>query len=431
MKFKQLNCLILFPLILISILDLVRCQASIDECVLDIQSPSPLNSSNCRLHTWGGFINSCCGLNFDDYLYALALQANQTGKIFLSSSEQKACLSNFTGCGIEKLTIGAGACSDYTVNDVINKLGDNLRKIDDGCMSLSTENGTCGACLRRWEEITAASDSADTDVGTNLCGFAVLISLTSFRIYDRQSIEALYECLGTHNHPAGKQEASSGNAKLSPGPWILAFGSAGITVIVVLLAVWTFFRNRTRSHRKETDAHSSEFEDSTCPNFTIKEIYIATNKLSASNFIGEGIAGKVYKGILSNGQHVAVKHITNEGYLETFAREVRSLSHVRHPNLVALLGYCENEDECFLVYELCHKGNLSQWLFGKDNTLSWIQRLEIAVDSARGQAFLHNYSSGCIVHRDIKAITFARGERLEFADPRLKGSFQWKHLTLH
>jgi len=82
--------------------------------------------------------------------------------------------------------------------------------------------------------------------------------------------------------------------------------------------------------------------------------------------------GKVYKGILSNNQSVAVKHITNECYKETFVREVRSLSHVRHDNLVALLGYCESEGECFLVYELCHNGNLSEWLFGIFLLLSFI-----------------------------------------------------------
>lgn len=74
--------------------------------------------------------------------------------------------------------------------------------------------------------------------------------------------------------------------------------------------------------------------------------------------------GKVYKGILPSGQHVAVKHIINDGYIETFLREVTSLSHVRHPNLVALLGFCQHKDECFLVYELCHNGNLSEWLYG-------------------------------------------------------------------
>lgn len=75
-------------------------------------------------------------------------------------------------------------------------------------------------------------------------------------------------------------------------------------------------------------------------------------------------SGKVYKGKLSKSQDVAVKHIINDGFVETFLREVRSLAHVRHPNLVALLGYSENGDECFLIYELCTNGNLSEWLFG-------------------------------------------------------------------
>lgn len=68
--------------------------------------------------------------------------------------------------------------------------------------------------------------------------------------------------------------------------------------------------------------------------------------------------------MLSNGQHFAVKHIIKDGYMDTFIREVRSVSHIKHPNLVALLGYSEGIDECFLVYELCCNGNISEWLFG-------------------------------------------------------------------
>ncbi|CAI0386040.1 unnamed protein product, partial [Linum tenue] len=34
--------------------------------------------------------------------------------------------------------------------------------------------------------------------------------------------------------------------------------------------------------------------------------------------------------------------------------------------------------------------------------LSWLQRIEIAIDCARGLWFLHTYPGGCIVHRDIK-----------------------------
>lgn len=73
----------------------------------------------------------------------------------------------------------------------------------------------------------------------------------------------------------------------------------------------------------------------------------------------------MYKGLLANGWPVAVKHIIKNEHAETFLREVTSLSHVRHPNLVSLRGYCDGQDECFLVYEFCINGNLSEWLFGK------------------------------------------------------------------
>nr|GMD15085.1 probable receptor-like protein kinase At5g18500 [Ipomoea batatas] len=147
--------------------------------------------------------------------------------------------------------------------------------------------------------------------------------------------------------------------------------------------------------------HSFSEEPSSL-NISLKEIYSATNNLSASHFIGQGIAGKVYKGVLSNGQHVAIKHIIKDGQMETFVREVTSLSHIRHPNLVALLGHYDGQNECFLIYELCHNGNLSEWLFDKNKVLSWTQRLEIAIDCARGLLYLHTFPEGCIVHRDIK-----------------------------
>lgn len=217
MNFQGKSCMLLLPL-LFTTLHIVYSQTTIHDCLLDIQFSSTLNSSNCEQHHWGGLINSCCGLVFDDYLYALGLQANQTGKLFLNSSEQKNCLGsmevlkeNFSVCGIEKLTSGAGGCSDYTVRDVINKLGDKLRRLDEDCMPLSINempNENCTACLKAWEDISARSDSpreSDSgNVSADLCRFAVLVSLTSIRLYDRESIEAVYKCLGGHSLSAGK-----------------------------------------------------------------------------------------------------------------------------------------------------------------------------------------------------------------------------------
>ncbi|KAM1741550.1 hypothetical protein ACFX13_011755 [Malus domestica] len=395
------------------------------KCVLDVQDSSAWRGTSCEEGNWGGFISNCCGAAFDDYLYALGHKANRTGhrtprtvQLFLNSTEQTNCLISMKGikddvlsCGIDKLTSGAGGCSDYTKVDVFDNLRNTLENLDEDCKLLGTgekseQDQACIACLRRWEEIVASSEneSSSSKLEADICGFAVLITLTSRRIDDKNWVTALYECLGDQKLSEDVQRSSgSTGVNLRTGLWILCGGVAGITAII-LIATWTVCRKRTHESILARKDASNDLlsEESVSLKISSKEIYSATNNLSAVNFIGQGGAGKVYKGILSNGKHVAVKHIINDGSVETFIREVTSLSDVRHPNLVALLGSCEDVEEYFLVYELCQNGNLSEWLFGKDKNLPWRTRLELAIDSARGLWFLHTYPGGCIVHRDIK-----------------------------
>ncbi|KAK3141991.1 hypothetical protein QOZ80_4BG0340750 [Eleusine coracana subsp. coracana] len=195
-------------------------------------------------------------------------------------------------------------------------------------------------------------------------------------------------------------------------------GCLAAAVIVGVIAVSCHIRRRAyrlKPSRRDNDVTfvSLEYEEATCKQMSIKDIYAATENLSPSNVIGQGIAGKVYRGVLANGWPVAVKHIVKNEHAETFLREVTSLSHIRHPNLVSLRGYYDGQEECFLVYELCTNGNLSEWLFGKDKNLSWIQRLRIALGSACGLWFLHIYPEGCIVHRDIKPTNILLGVDME------------------
>ncbi|KAJ0798452.1 putative protein kinase RLK-Pelle-DLSV family [Helianthus annuus] len=136
---------------------------------------------------------------------------------------------------------------------------------------------------------------------------------------------------------------------------------------------------------------------------TIEE---ATNNFSIENKVGEGGFGEVYKGILANGQEVAVKRLSKgsrQGSLE-FKNEVALLAKLQHRNLVRLLGFCLHAEERILIYEYVPNNSLDFFLFGPTNDvkLDWSTRYRIIGGIARGMLYLHEDSRLRFVHRDLK-----------------------------
>jgi serine/threonine protein kinase len=105
--------------------------------------------------------------------------------------------------------------------------------------------------------------------------------------------------------------------------------------------------------------------------FTKEEIERAINYANSRIYLGSGSAGQVYQGVLPSGQLVAIKHIHKTAMSGSFVREVEQLSKVRHPNLVCLFGYCDQEGDQYLVYEYCANGNLAQNLLSKSDRFSF------------------------------------------------------------
>ncbi|KAH7549937.1 hypothetical protein JRO89_XS13G0108000 [Xanthoceras sorbifolium] len=124
-------------------------------------------------------------------------------------------------------------------------------------------------------------------------------------------------------------------------------------------------------------------------NFSIEEIYKATENFSPANKAGEGASGTVYKGKLGDGSVVAVKRAkknkNDKSLLLEFKNELLTLSKIEHLNLM---------------------------VSKQGNGLEIAERLDIAIDVAHALTYLHTYTDIPIIHRDVKASNILITEKL-------------------
>ncbi|KAL7603414.1 serine/threonine-protein kinase RIPK isoform X1 [Lactuca sativa] len=145
--------------------------------------------------------------------------------------------------------------------------------------------------------------------------------------------------------------------------------------------------------------------------FTLAELMMITHDFASSSYLGEGGFGTVHKGFVDDelrpgleAQPVAVKLLDldgGQGHKE-WLTEVMLLGQLRHPHLVRLIGYCCEEENRLLVYEYMPRGNLETQLFTRySSSLSWLIRIQIALGTAKGLAFLHCQDRP-VIYRDFK-----------------------------
>jgi Protein tyrosine and serine/threonine kinase len=142
--------------------------------------------------------------------------------------------------------------------------------------------------------------------------------------------------------------------------------------------------------------------------------------------IGHSSFGMVNEGRL-NGTKVAIKTIKRDeakgpgNDIEAFKKEAELNCKLRHPNVVLFMGICVQPKEVCIVTELMARGNVHDLLVapikGKSVKLRWGLRLQWAIDTAQGMAYLHSLHP-VMIHRDLKTTNLLvdRGMNVKICD---------------
>uniref|UniRef100_A0ACD5XEE9 Uncharacterized protein n=1 Tax=Avena sativa TaxID=4498 RepID=A0ACD5XEE9_AVESA len=226
----------------------------------------------------------------------------------------------------------------------------------------------------------------------------------------RYSVLPFYEGQSMLKIEAPPPSETTGAEKKKKTTSAVAGISVGIVcsiVLVSILSVLVFIRfRRSRIKATEHDNPFKKISRAQCVIFDLPALEEATENFSQRNKLGEGAFGAVYKGILPNGQEIAVKKLvgTADHGLHQLHNEVVLLAELQHKNLVRLQGFYSHQDDTLLVYEYIKNGSLDNFLTDtrEGHTLIWEQRYNIILGIAKGILYLHEDSSMRIIHRDLK-----------------------------
>lgn len=398
-------------------------------CTLNFTSAPYKPSGECingvseEVNNWDVIPNEgCCQNALQALVQALALQANTgDGNLFIRADHWRNCDGifdcqqsvSFQKCGFDDLFYGSSLCSRLklsTFNDDPNYL-----RVFKSCSSFTPSfDSSCksctGAILQARDHLQDQLEAVRNQRERAICGVAVIIAIAATEFSNQSVAQDFYSCLPALSTSGSKDYIK---VKTSLAKALLAI-FLSITVLMLIIILIKYVTNKTEKKQKKMLMQIKSVSAwSAIYRFSKAEVENAINYGIERSFLGQGSAGRVFKGVLPSGQIVAIKQIFKSNTSDSFSREIEGLSRVRHPNLVCLLGGCVEDGDQYLVYEYCSAGNLAQHLLHKGTVLLWEKRVKILRDCALALRYLHHYVDGCIVHRDIKLTNILLTEDLE------------------
>ncbi|KAL0321109.1 UNVERIFIED_CONTAM: protein STRUBBELIG-RECEPTOR FAMILY 8 [Sesamum radiatum] len=180
-----------------------------------------------------------------------------------------------------------------------------------------------------------------------------------------------------------------------------------------------------RGNKKEIAARPStgslpvSSEKGSATKSSFAALQTATNSFSQENLIGEGSLGRVYRAEFPNGKIMAIKKVDSAALSlqeeDNFLEAISNMSRLRHPNIVALAGYCVEHGQRLLVHDYIGNGSLHDMLHFADERskmLTWNARVRVALGTARALEYLHEVCLPSVVHRNLKSANILLDEEL-------------------
>lgn len=151
-----------------------------------------------------------------------------------------------------------------------------------------------------------------------------------------------------------------------------------------------------------------------------EDIIEATEDFDIRYCIGTGGYGSVYRARLPSGKVVALKKLHGSeaeepAFRKSFTNEVKTLSQIRHRNIVKLLGFCLHNRCMFLIYEYMERGSLFCVLNNDAEVVEfdWSKRVNTVKGIAHALSYMHHDCAPPIIHRDITTTNILLNLKLE------------------
>jgi serine/threonine protein kinase len=120
--------------------------------------------------------------------------------------------------------------------------------------------------------------------------------------------------------------------------------------------------------------------------------------------VGRGGMGTVYAALNQQTDQVAAVKVlsptlaSDPNFRERFSAEIESLKKLRHPNIVQLYGYGEQDGQLYYAMELIEGSSLQEEL-RRRRRFTWREVTQIAIDVCAALKHAHDHG---IIHRDLK-----------------------------